>query len=86
MADPLLVVGRHLLQAAGVRPVRRRVLALVVPCHADPVAQALKRNSQLGSVGRVFPRGPALANARRSVATEMANAPIGIRLMAGPRV
>ena len=86
MADPLLAVGRHRLQTVVVRPVRRRLLALLVPCHADPVVQALKRNSQPGLVGPCFPRWPEPVNARRSIATEMANALIGIRLMAGLRV
>ena len=86
LVDPLLGVGQRRRQAVLVRPVRRQLLALAVPCRADPEAQALKLNSQPGSVVHFFPRWPEPVSARRSIAIAMASALIGIRLMAGPRV
>jgi hypothetical protein len=88
LADRLPAAGLHQRQqaAGAAKPVHRLLRLLVaqaVSCHADPVARALKQNSQPVLVGPYFPRWPEVANARRLVATEMASALIGIPLMAG---
>lgn len=88
LADRLPVAALHQRQqaAAAARPVHkllRQLVAQVVFYHVGPVARGSKQNSQPVLVGPYFPRWPEVANARRLVATEMASALIGIRLMAG---